>query len=89
MPVTLGRDADELCERVVHVKHLIMENFLEDGPRAQIGLQYVAIDGEPAGGGLLRQMEECQHRVVCLFVDLQVVEAMPARRNPVGLKRGP
>src|SRR5437763_3177070 len=76
--VALGRDANELGERVVHMKHLVAENLVKDALCGRIGSQYVAIDGESAGGGFFGDVEKSQHRAVGLLIDLQVVEAMPA-----------
>jgi hypothetical protein len=63
-PVALGRHANELRQRVVHVKRFVVENFLEYRTRRKITLEHVAIDTETARGSLFREMKERQHRVV-------------------------
>src|SRR5712691_9478563 len=68
------------------MKHLIMENVLENRSCRRVVLKHVAIDSEPACRGLLRYMKEGEHRVVRLFLDLQVIETMAAGREPVRLK---
>src|SRR5438067_7769790 len=47
--VPFGSDADQLRERVVHMKHLVAENVVKDVLGVGIGAQYVAINGEAAG----------------------------------------
>src|SRR5258708_3241916 len=52
--VTLGRDAGELGQGIVHMKNLIAQDVLKNGAGWRIVLQHVAIYSEAAGGGLLR-----------------------------------
>src|ERR1044071_7628369 len=44
--VPLRRDADELRERVVHMKLLVVKDVVEDALRLRIGAEDVAVDGE-------------------------------------------
>src|SRR5258706_13280447 len=81
--MTLRGDSNELCERVVHMKHLIAKNVVKDALGGRIRLQCVAIHGEAAGGRFLGDVQEGQHRVVRLLIDLQAIEAMSARTKPV------
>src|SRR5258708_11990726 len=52
--VPLGFNSGELRECVVHVKGLVVQNFLKYIPRRRIVLHYIAINSEAAGSCLLR-----------------------------------
>jgi hypothetical protein len=85
-PVTLWGNARELHERVVHVKHFVAQYLFENRVRRHILLQHIAIDREPLGGGLLRNMEESQQSVIGLFFNVQVIGAVSAGRKPIRLE---
>src|SRR5262249_10630730 len=84
-PVAHGSDASELSVGVVHMKSLVAQHVAEHALRLRIGREDLAIDGEAAGGGLLRQVEKSEQRRVAI-VDAQIVEPALAGGEPVGLK---
>src|SRR5207244_6362387 len=60
----------------------------EDRTRLLIARKHLLVDDEPAGGRLLRKMQERQEGLVALGSDVEVIEAAFARREPVGLEDG-
>src|SRR5689334_12739842 len=71
------RDADELGERVVHVKHLVVKDVVENLLRVGIAAEHIAIHRETAGGLALGNVQEREQRVIGLLANLDVIEAMP------------
>ena len=64
------------------MKHFVAEDLVEDRPRRRVVVDDVAVDRETAGGGLLGDVQEGEQRLVALFVDAQIVDAVIAVRHP-------
>jgi len=80
--VALRRNADELGERVVHVKHLVVEDVLEDRAGGGVVLHDVAINGESARGRFLGDVQKGEQAIVGLLIDLEIVEAVAGGGDP-------
>ena len=76
--VRLRRDARQLRVGVVHVKHFVPQDLLEDRARLRIVVDQLAVDRKSAGGGFLRHVQERQQSMIRFAVDAKIVEAMTA-----------
>src|SRR5260370_29879896 len=85
-PVVFRRDPGELRKRVVHVKRLVVQDLVKNLARRRIVLQYLAIDGETAGGGLFRQVQKGKQHFIAP-VNFQGVDAVAAGHKPRRLKK--
>src|ERR1700733_8794605 len=70
------------------MKHLVAQDFLEDRAGRNIVFQHIAIDGETVGSRFFRQMKKSKESLIGFLVHAQVVDTMPAGRQPVSLKAG-
>lgn len=86
-PMILRRDTRELRERVVHMERLVMQDLVKHRAGRWVIFQHIAVHSEATGRGFLGQVEEREHRVIRFVVHLQVVETVPARREPISLER--
>src|SRR4029077_15866811 len=67
--------------RVVHMKHFIAQNLLEDRARRRVVVHELPVDRETAGRRLLGDVEEREQPVIRLALDAQVVEAVATRQR--------
>ena len=86
--VRVRGDARQLRIGVVHVEHLVAQNLLEDRPRLRIVIDDLAIDREPAGGRLLRHMQEGEPAIISLVRNGEILETVPTRKG-IPPARGP
>jgi len=70
------------------VELLVAKDVLEHGAGAAVAADGVRIDFEVARGVALGEMEEGEQRRVTAALDIDVVEAALARRQPVVLRQG-
>src|ERR1700722_5977301 len=68
------------------MEHLVAEDFLEDRAGRGIAFQYIPVNGKTVSGSFFGQVKESKESVIALFVHAQVVDAVPAGRQPIGLE---
>jgi hypothetical protein len=64
------------------MEYFIAQNLLEYGLRPEIVFDNFTIDRETSGGGLFRQVQECEQRLVGFVFNAEIVQAMTRGRKP-------
>ena len=79
----------QLRERVGHYGTFGRGGISSKAAGWRVVPQHIAIDRETTRCGFLGKVQERKHRIIGVSVDVEVVDAVPTWREPVGLKGRP